>query len=446
MENALKINNQYESIEFTTVAVQTQGKGKIKLLGKLDNNEYTCIKQINKQNTITKINGYSVVTYKLVSTLPFSYTIYGEDIPLYYNKQKIEDFLYEITYSTLDYDYAKQNFIIQSLPSGCSSIRNGNWFGRNFDWYYNNDIQLIIHTPQTLNYHAVLGVTGAVPGVNKTSIEQNTITVDGTNMYKTLPFYLVDGINECGLFCSENLVPLDNDVTVEVVAIKEERDRIPVPMLVRYVLDRFSNAKKAIDYIKNYVTLYFPDDMITNWKKQCHFLIGDRLNTYVLEFINGKLEVLPYKYITNFQLHGVIFNKDMSINKPYIPNGVNKFGNGLERWQLINEDYKLSNTKNGMTNLLDTIKYSNGYNEDESKFWYSEITGMVDDSLVDKITVDTDPDFCSTSFGETMEAWDLKDRDDPKVFITCHSSIYDINKKQLFIRNQEGEPEYTFSL
>lgn len=62
------------------------------------------------------------------------------------------------------------------------------------------------------------------------------------------------------------------------------------------------------------------------------------------------------------------------------------------------------------------------------------------------IARNTDPDFCSTSYGETMDACDNKDRDNPKVSITCHSSVYDIRCKKLYLKNQEGDNEFTFEL
>ena len=79
----------------------------------------------------------------------------------------------------------------------------------------------------------------------------------------------------------------DSDPTITIIAQKEEREVLPIPMLVRYILDNFNTAKQAIDYIRDYVTVYFTETMIYDWMFQSHFLIGDCAETYVVEFINS---------------------------------------------------------------------------------------------------------------------------------------------------------------
>lgn len=43
-----------------------------------------------------------------------------------------------------------------------------------------------------------------------------------------------------------------------------------------------------------------------------------------------------------------------------------------------------------------------------------------------------------------MTNWEDKDRSTGKVWITCHSSIYEIKHKCLYIKNQEDDTEYHF--
>lgn len=442
MESALKFNNQYESIEFYSLVIQTKGKSPITLKAKLDNNEYADYLTIPACNKVTTLDLPFGVTCKLVSSLPFSYDV--PFIPKYHNKHKIEDFLYEITYGNLDYEYAKQNMI--SPIGGCSAVRNCNFFGRNFDWLYNNDVQFIVHTPTSINYHGTLGVSGIIPGITKSTVDQQDITVDGTDMFKLLPFYLLDGINDKGLFCTHNLVPLDNedDPTIEIAAKIEERDRIPVGMLVRYILDRFCTTTEAINYITNYVTIYFPDEMIL-CGYQSHFMIGDTTRTYIIEFENGKLITKAFNYITNFNITDVKFNKDNTIIYPNpSESGINKYGFGLERWDIIANNYKTVNSKSGMESLLDLIKFSNCYNEDS--FWYSELVYNSDDDEGTPVTIDTPPENCTLSKQAMIESYEDRDRDNPSSWITCHSSIYDINKRILYVKNQESLIEYKFTM
>ena len=441
MESALKINGKYESIIFNNDIIQTQGSSKITLQARLDNNTFANYQAIPAQNCITKIDLPNNVDLKLISKTPFSYT--AGIVPTYYDKQKIEDYLYEITYGNLDYDYAYQN-LKPSIFGGCSAIRNGNLFGRNFDWLYNQEVQFIVHTPSSINYLGTIGVAGIIPGIDKDTVDQDDIIIEEVDMFKLLPFYLLDGINEKKVFCTHNIVPLDSQdsPTREVVAKIEEKERVNIMMLTRFVLDRFVTAEQAVNYIKNYVTLTFFNEMI-DAGYQSHFMIGDENNTYVLEFINGEIKVYEQNYITNFPITGVVFNSDNHIQYPPTQFGMNKYGSGLERWSIIVDNYSITNTIQGMRNLLELIKYSNCYSS--NNFWYSEIVKMTSDTG-SKITVDTDPNKCTNAKQNVLYLYRIKDRNNPKVWITCHSCVYDIKHKTLNIKNQENEIEYIFNL
>lgn len=449
MEYALKNNGQYESVEFCSQIIQTKGKSSINLMAKKDMYSklgFCNYKTIKRNNTLTKVDLPVHCQLKLVSKQPFSYEINGDyQIPAYYDKHKICDYLYEITYGYIDYDYAYKYFK-PTTSFGCSAIRNGNFFGRNFDWLYNNDVQFVVHTPSSLDHYEVLGVSGIIPGIDNKTVDDKRVIKDGVDMFKLLPFYLLDGINEKGVFCTHNVVPLDNEEnpTRIVRAVKQENDRVCIPMLVRYVLDKFSNATQAVKYIKNYVTLYFSEEMIDEWKYQSHFVIGDQVNTYVLEFIGGELYIYNnVKFITNFQITNVKFDERNYILYPPTMFGVNKYGSGLERHDIINSNYSKCNTLAGMLDTLKKVRYTN---ITEELFWISEIVKMDDDDG-EKITVDTPFHKCLNAIDSVRHKYENKDRDNPEVWITCHTSIYDINKKRLYIYNQEDyTKEYRFEL
>ena len=42
----------------------------------------------------------------------------------------------------------------------CSGVRNGNFFGRNLDWYFNYDAVVITHTAAKEGRHASIGIIG----------------------------------------------------------------------------------------------------------------------------------------------------------------------------------------------------------------------------------------------------------------------------------------------
>lgn len=436
-ESAIKNNGIYESVEFNRDVIQTHGKSKITVQAKvIGSDSYTDYLALPPNNTVTTLNLPITTILKLTSYQPFNYTL-PMYIPRYIKKTKIEDYLYEMVYGNIDYEYAYNYFKPASI-GGCSSVRNGNWFGRNFDWLYDTSVQFIVHTPTTLNRLAVLGVSGNIPGVEQSNVDNPNIIIDGVDMFKLVPFYLLDGVNERHVFCSYNLTPLDNETepTIEVLAKKEEKSKVNVLMLVRFILDRFSSAEQAISYLRDYTTIFFPEELIES-KHQVHFMLGDSDSTYILEFINGELKVIREKFITNFNLFGVTLGK----NKEII-SGVNELGSGLERWNIILENYKSSNTQQGMISLMEKLKYSNCYG---TPFWYTELTGLLDDNG-DVITINTPPELCSEAEAEAILNYESRDREDPKTWITCHSSVYNIHELKLNISNQEENIRYIFEI
>lgn len=442
MEYAIKRNGYYESVEFQSDVVQTQGRGSILVEIKLSGNEFARYRTIFYPNVVTRLDMPDDVIFRLRSHLPFNYTVPGYN-PHYYDKKKVGDYLYEITYGKTDYDYAYENFIPAEV-AGCSSIRNGAMFGRNFDWKYDKHVEFVVHTPSSLERYGTLGIASIIPSITTDNAGNATITYEGKDMHKLLPFYINDGINERGLFCTHNVVPLDDedDPTVEIAARIEERARVCIQMLPRFILDRFASASDAIRYVRDYVTLFFPDEMITDWKYQSHFLIGDARQNYVVEFKEGRMKVIPAPYITNFPISEVAFAEDGTVQYPPTEYGMHPLGMGLERWNIIADGYANAGTKAGMEALLDSLKYSNTYGE---PFWCSEIVGM-DDDYEEVITVDTNPEDCTESISLMREYYEERSRTTANCWITCHSAIYDMAHRRLYVKSQEGDVEYQFSL
>ena len=438
MEYALKNNKNYESKVFNSPFVQTKGKCNIILQTRLSNNEFADSVTISKKNTVTQTGLF--LDQKLVSKQPFSYDYLGMVVK-YFDKKKIEDYLYEISYGNIDYNYAYSHF---APIGGCSAIRNCNFFGRNFDWLYNKQVQFVVHTPSSLDHYAVLGVSGIIPEVTQDNVDQESIIIDGTDMFKLVPFYLLDGINEKGIFCTHNITSLEDSFEQVIHAKKEEKDVVSIPMLVRFVLDKFSTAQEAVNYLINYTTIFFTEEM-TSAGYQSHFMIGDSTKTYILEFIGDKISVICKQYITNFNITDVKFNNDGTVIYPTPTlSGINQFGFGLERWDIITKNYKTANTKEGMSQLLDLVKYSNGYDEDS--FWYSELSCNYNDDDGELITIDTPKEKCTEAKQFVQEQYQTRDRTEENTWITCHSSVYDIKNKILYIKNQENVNEYKFNV
>lgn len=438
MEYAIKTNGHYESRVFNTKTIQTHSKSApITLMTSLPTGDFTYYKSLPVKDTLTYIDLPKIVNMKLVSSSPFSY-ITGTTEPKYYSKKEIETYLYEMDYGNIDYDLAYRYLNEGDLSGGCSAIRKGNLVGRNFDWVYDNSVGVVVHTPASFDRYAVMGVAESIPYVDKDTIKQSTIVRDGVDMFSLIPFYLVDGVNSTGLYCCHNVVPIDSTSTKFVFAKKEEKERVSVMMLVRFILDRFKAIKEAIDYIRDYVTIVFPDEML-NKKLQSHFMLGDGGKNKILEFKDGEMIVVDGKWMTNFRVNDVKFEK---ITYPAMEHGVEKYGMGLERWDKICEGYSEIKDKEGMWGMMNEIRYENGYGE---PFWKSDICGMDDDDS-EKINVDTDIDKCSNAIWIVRDAYDKRDRNTGVIWITIHSSVYDLEKKEMELKDGESVNVYRFMM
>lgn len=119
---------------------------------------------------------------------------------------QVEPYLYDIWYDTLDYKYAYDYYSSADAGYGtgaCSAVRNGNFFGRNYDWTYDNNAEFIVHTDAEDGRHAVLGTAASIPGLTDEFVRSGTSSI----LYKLVPFQLVDGINDAGLVINMNVVP-----------------------------------------------------------------------------------------------------------------------------------------------------------------------------------------------------------------------------------------------
>lgn len=89
---------------------------------------------------------------------------------------KLDDYLYtyEASFSDLSYKdaikYFEENFhnrenvlTTTTIPYGaCSSVRNGNFYGRNYDWYYNKNTTFVVHNRSRQGRYESIGVAQSV--------------------------------------------------------------------------------------------------------------------------------------------------------------------------------------------------------------------------------------------------------------------------------------------
>lgn len=352
----------------------------------------------------------------------------------------IKNYFYEIEYEDIDYEYAYKYFKEKQpiVNDFCSSVRNGNWYGRNLDWTYDENAEFLVRTPNIKNRYATIGFASGISGLTNEIVKSKSYN----DLYKIVPFMLADGINEHGVVANTNVVPLDKGTTTKTIPKVSEELEICSLMLVRYILDHFASAKQAVEYIENYVSVYMPTGLL-NMNYETHLMVADENETYLIEFYGNETVVtkLDKPYMTNFYLSDVSFNEDGKVYTPadeHKPseNNISDYGSGLERYNLIVENYNNANSKAGMRDLMNKLKYTNAYKGAE---WYTEFVG------INGLTVDSEADDFTSVMEQAATAYQNRVRNG-ETWHTVHSSVYDIANKKVSVIVQEDGLELEYSL
>ena len=374
-----------------------------------------------------------------------------EDAP-YASLKKMKMLLHEATYDTLDYDYAKQYFLTQEPTmsiGGCSAYVKAGFFGRNYDWLEplkdnidGSQPDFIVSTPSTDKLQKVIGIA-SVPGMTEAMAAEH----QQTDLWKILPFYLQDGFNG-SLYACVNVVPAGEKGTAHAsTPYISEEDKICAIMLVRYVLDHFTNAAEACQYLADYVTVYFPQSLL-DMGYELHFLIGDETKPYVLECINGRLVYNVNEIMTNFFAdgvdfeahHGNVYTNEDAVRGDYpTSQGITPHGAGLERYNYLHEAGGSITTLADMRNVMNDVLFSKAYNLSTTPFWYS-------DYVSGSVTVDTFPDNPDMQ-ALIQAAQEIKEGlREGRLWMTTHSVIYNLANGEMNIVSFENtDDEITYN-
>lgn len=107
----------------------------------------------------------------------------------YVSIDKVKDYLYEIYYDNLDYDEAYEYFLsngdIENIGM-CTSVRNGQFYGRNLDWLYNEQAEFVVHTSRSAGRYATIGVAGNMSKLTDKFVSSGR----HSNDYRIMPFKL----------------------------------------------------------------------------------------------------------------------------------------------------------------------------------------------------------------------------------------------------------------
>lgn len=355
------------------------------------------------------------------------------DVKPYSGMTDIAPLLHKIDFDGVDYGYAYDWFRSRAAGIGmygmCSSVRVGNFYGRNLDWFetemtQEGQPQFVVTTKADKTR---LGVKGMASCGSITEGMAQHRTDD--EIWKILPFFLQDGRNSEGLFCNINVVPTDKGDNRRSVPAVELRDEVCSIMLVRYILDRFSNAEKACRYIRDHVAVYAPD-ALQQMHYESHWMIGDRQKTFVLEIVEGRAVYQECDTMTNFFINGVTpldggkvyTNADADEGNLPTSLGITPYGSGLERWNIIAEGKASAASMEGMRGLMNSLMYSRAYDLDTDPYWYSEFV-----SRDREVTVDTHTDN-EDLISIINAAQEIKRGErEGRLWTSTHSVVYDLN-------------------
>lgn len=331
---------------------------------------------------------------------------------------QISDYLYEMTYSEYEPSAVKAFFDDLdhvAMGGGCSVVRNGNFIGRNLDYYYTEMTETVIHVPAAPGRYASVGVASCLVDFTPKLIKKHP----NSRFFDVLPYTVVDGINEKGVYCSVNVVPFDFGFTT---GTNPGSDTLCATMVVRYVLDHASSALEACQLLatKNIRQSRLMTEM--------HYFIADEHESYVVETINNQFKYAPApdNILTNFHLLG---------------DSLSPYGMGYERYDLLKQHYDEGQTKEGMSSLMQKVRYSLSYDTTTTPYWFSEYYGIRYNDV--RVGINTPTDFYWDYVVAQAEHFAHRKRSLLEfLWITTHTSVYDIANRKLRVYSQENYNQY----
>ena len=331
----------------------------------------------------------------------------------------IGDFLYyvDLQYKDIDYDYAIKYFYDISFYKGDKNNLNKN---SNVDGKHIKDMK-------NGGCTSSIGVGGDIAKIANMADGYSKEKFD-----KLLPFFLLDGINEKGLTISVNYNPNDFGMTYGINGDKSGV-WISLQMFVRYVMDNFATVEELIKWLKTDGKVYgrFNED---GTNQEYHFLVADDNNTYVIEFVDNEVKIIDVKdkpYITNFHIYNTQFEKDGKIDYKNVSN----YANGIERYNIVVENYNSTSIKQGMRNVLTKCYCSNMSKEETKPIWYSEF--MYIDYSLDINTLLTNKEKYKPVIEQAYKEFKVRDRNKHNTFHTLYSCVYNLDNKTLNLVTQE---------
>ena len=380
------------------------------------------------------------------------------------NLEKIADNLYQTTYK-VDFDWGDTE-TPEITGFACAGVQNGQYRGRNYDWTYADTDLCVIRTVATeKRAHASIGVADM----------SFILLEDGSLNYSKLPFTTVDGINDAGVCIQVNVMPYGENGLLNHTETTE--DDLPGSRVVRYVLDYADSVEDAISLLSER-DIHSEMGVL----EELHWLISGPASKTDSTIKTVVVEVFP---------DGLHVTEDFVDDKPIMTNfNVSNFngtaesvgiGFGYERWQILDEYYQQADSVMGTFDLMEKVYFSKFYDLYGDRFWYSEYNGL---NMCDYCSADQLKEilgenvynyymenyggvYYNTSLwdGETVlngdiskagtlapvveaitKAYNAQNDTDASLWITIHTSVYDLVNKTLDIQVRESQDHLRFTI
>lgn len=335
---------------------------------------------------------------------------------------KVADYLFEVTVD--DYSSEAPNNLTSAATRefGCSAVRNGNYYGRNLDFFISEAAEFVVRTPAKEGRHAVLGIARLFQ-MTDAEIEAGLTP----EQFALIPWGMFDGINDAGLICNMNVTPAE-DSGIPHTSPNPGAPDINCIFLVRALLDNCATIEEAKTFVATHNIIG-----VNMGGFDLHFMIADPENTVVLEFIDNQAVYTETNIMTNFLVATL---------PEYTPHA-----DGVERYDILKANYAEGETMEGMWNLLRRVRFSQAYDPTTEPFWVSENftepfniqTPEAEVIASEKVQTDI-ANF--KHFAETGEY-----SADMHLWFTVHNSTYDIANRTLWVTIRENyDHHYEFKL
>lgn len=336
---------------------------------------------------------------------------------------QLGEYLYLITYQDYDYDdyLSVRNENKQLVDFGCSAVHNGQFFGRNFDAKFDEVPQYIIYVPSTQDRYASIGMAY--------SFSKKTFAEMDENAYTSLPWSMVDGVNEKGVaVCVSTCPTKDLEFYIARLGTAFGKPELDLSTVTRFLLDNAQSAKHAVELLQGRNIL----DNIEKPKSSkvlpsgFHFMIADEKEQYIVEFISNQMCITKDDPVmTNF------FN---TLLPQYTAHS-----KGIERYNVMKEHYKWgAKGLDGMSRLMKAVMFTRAYDVSNYPVRYTDVgLGYDKDLDVDVTNGIINNDFKMKNHIMDRIATTRVRRNEPGVWQTASTSVYDLKNLIFRLYSQE---------